>query len=133
MGMKGAEEMFVQHNENPSNNRVGDCVIRALSRALKQDWEKTYVAMALQGYIMCDMPSANSVWGAYLRERGFRRHIIPDTCPDCYNIAAFCIDNPKGTYILATGSHVVCVEDGNYYDTWDSGNETPIYYWKMEG
>lgn len=125
--------MFVQYNENPSNNRVGDCVIRALSRALKQDWEKTYLDIALQGYIMRDMPSANSVWGAYLRERGFRRHIIPDTCPDCYSITAFCIDNPKGTYILATGSHVICVEDGNYYDTWDSGNETPIYYWKMEG
>lgn len=125
--------MFVQYNENPSNNRVGDCVIRALSRALKQDWEKTYLDIALQGYIMRDMPSANSVWGAYLRERGFRRHIIPDTCPDCYSINAFCIDNPKGTYILATGSHVICVEDGNYYDTWDSGDETPVYYWKMEG
>lgn len=125
--------MFVQYNENPSNNRVGDCVIRALSRALKQDWEKTYLDIALQGYIMRDMPSANSVWGAYLRERGFRRHIIPDTCPDCYSITAFCIDNPKGTYILATGSHVICVEDGNYYDTWDSGDETPVYYWKMEG
>ena len=25
--------------------------------------------------------------------------------------------------------HVVAVIDGNYYDTWDSGDKIPIYYW----
>ena len=27
------------------------------------------------------------------------------------------------------GGHVVAVEDGNYYDIWDSGDEVPTYYW----
>lgn len=31
--------------------------------------------------------------------------------------------------ILIDG-HVVCVQDGYYYDSWDSGNEIPIYYWE---
>jgi len=34
--------------------------------------------------------------------------------------------------ILATGTHVIAVGDGNYYDTWDSGQEVPIYYWRKE-
>lgn len=79
---------------------------------------------------MCDMPSSNAVWGAYLRSNGFRVYAIPNYCPDCYTVEDFCADNPYGRYILATGEHVVAVEDGDYYDTWDSGDEIPIYYWK---
>lgn len=124
--------MFVYFNPNPANNHVGDCVIRAISKVTNQDWEKTYLEIALQGYMLKDMPSANYVWGAYLLENGFKRYVIPNTCPECYTIIDFCRDNPKGTFLLATGTHVVAVQGGNYYDAWDSGNEIPIYYWQKE-
>ena len=26
--------------------------------------------------------------------------------------------------------HVIAVENGDYYDNWDSGDEVPIYYWE---
>ena len=29
-------------------------------------------------------------------------------------------------------SNAVGVIDGDYYDTWDSGNEIPIFYWRKE-
>ena len=74
------------------------------------------------------MPSSNEVWGAYLLEIGFIRNIIPNTCPDCYTVEDFCYEHPRGKYILATGSHVIAVENGNYFDTWNSGQEVPIYY-----
>jgi hypothetical protein len=78
------------------------------------------------------MPSANHVWGKYLRNKGFERKVIPDSCPDCYTVKDFCDDHPKGTYILAISGHVVTVIDGAYYDTWDSGDEIPIYYWQRK-
>lgn len=123
---------YVFYNPNPAGKNVGDCVIRAISKAMDWDWEKTYSEITLQGYIMSDMPSANKVWGALLKNHGFKKYILPDTCPDCYSIQEFCADRPKGTYVIATGSHVVAVENGNYYDTWDSGDETPIYYYRKE-
>ena len=124
---------YIWYNANPQGRNVGDCVIRALSKALNQSWEETYIALALQGFMMGDMPSANAVWGAYLRHKGFVRHLIPDDCPDDYTVADFAADNPNGVYILALSGHVVCVINGDIYDTWDSGNEIPIYYWTKKG
>ncbi len=88
--------------------------------------------IVLQGFMMHDMPSSNAVWSAYLHKNGFERRTLPNTCPDCYTIKDFTQDYPKGEYLVATGTHVVAIKDGNYYDTWDSGNEIPIYYWKKE-
>ena len=123
---------YVYYNPNPAGQRVGDCVIRAISKLTGQDWGQTYIGVAVQGYISYDMPSSNAVWAEYLRGRGYRRFVIPDTCPDCYTVRDFCIDNPQGAFLLATGSHVVTVVDGDYYDAWDSGAEVPIYFWTKE-
>ena len=123
---------FLMLNPNPKNARVGDCVIRALSIATKKSWEDIYTALAVYGFMLCDMPSSNAVWGQYLKDLGYERKIVTDTCPDCYTVKDFCRDNPSGTFILGTGTHVVAVIDGgNYCDTWDSGDEVPIYFWRI--
>lgn len=122
--------MWIRYNPNPDASRVGDCSVRAVACALAQDWYKTYLDMAVYGLMKCDMPSANAVWGAYLKDKGFTRHIVPDSCPDCYTVAQFADDNKDGVYVLGLNGHVVTVKDGNYYDTWDSGGEIPIYYWR---
>lgn len=72
------------------------------------------------------MPSANRVWGAYLKEQGFRRRPIDDDI----TVADFCRDHPEGTFLLCSDGHIVCVADGCYFDTWDSGQEMPLYYWE---
>ena len=116
-------------NPNPKQNRVGDCTVRAIAKATGRDWESTYSALSTMGFILSDMPSSNHVWGALLRRDGFKRFIVDDKGNDIYTVKDFCRDNPKGTYILAINGHVVCVTDGIYYDTWDSGDEIPLYYW----
>lgn len=124
--------MYIQYNANPTGKHTIDCTVRAISKATGISWYAAYAGICIEGYNACDMPSANAVWGAYLRENGYKRMIIPNTCPDCYTISDFCDDHPKGKFILATGTHVVAVIDGDYFDTWDSGNEIPIFYWKKE-
>ena len=122
--------MWQQYNPNPiAGNRVGDCVVRAISKALGQDWETTYAELAMYGFMRCDMPNANHVWGAYLKSRDYKQYLIDDKGKRIYTVEDFCQDNPHGTYILAIDGHVVCVVDGQYYDSWDSGKEIPIYYW----
>lgn len=120
--------MYVFHNNNPGGNKVGDCVIRAIATVLGKSWASTYVDLCVQGLAMYDLPNNNSVWAAYLRSNGYKRYLIPDTCPDCYTIEQFAEDNPKGKYIVATGAHVVAVVDGKVFDNWDSSGEIPTYF-----
>ena len=120
---------FVKINMNPKHDHVGDCVVRAIAMATKKSWTEVYTELALKGLQMYDMPSSNKVWGQYLKDNGFKMHTLPDTCPECYSVEDFSNEYFKGTYVLGTGSHAIAIIDGNYYDTWDSGSEQPIYYW----
>lgn len=127
---------YIYYNPNPQQLHVGDCVIRAVTKALDTTWEEIYTRIFVYGYAMSDMPSANRVWRQFLKENGFKKYLIPDTCPDCYTVQDFCVDHPEGVYILGIdgykSGHVVTVVDGDYYDTWDSGNEIPDFYWRKE-
>lgn len=124
--------MWIYSNPNPDKKLVDDCVIRAICLLTNKDWDTVYTALAFQGLLMRDMPSSNAVWGKYLSDRSFRRYIIQDLCPYCYTVKAFCKDHPYGEFLLGTGTHVVAVIDGDYYDTSDSGDEVPICYWRKE-
>lgn len=124
--------MYVYFNPNPKDKLVGDCVIRGISKVTGLSWDEVYLGICMSGYESKDMPSSNDVWGSFLLSKGFKRNLLPDTCPYCYTVKDFCNDHQVGIFLLATGSHVVAVEDGDYYDAWDSGNEVPMYYWELE-
>lgn len=119
---------FKPYNPNPRRNRVGDCTARAICKATGKTWDEVFVSLCTYGYVEKDYPSANHIWGKYLKVQGFKRYLIEDDL----TVSEFCELHPKGTYILAIDGHVVCVQDGFYYDSWDSGEEIPVYYWVRE-
>lgn len=121
--------MWIKYNPNPVGRSVGDCAVRAISAALDIDWEHAFDLIVDAARVMGDMPSSDSVWGAVLRQNGFYRKSIPNTCPKCYTAWDFCKDNPQGVFVLGFGGHVATVINGNLYDAWNSINEIPIYVW----
>lgn len=120
---------YKELNLNPLHRRVGDCAIRAIAKALDQDWNTTYLGIAMKGYELKDVISGNTVWGAYLKDNGFSRHAIPSDHDGIYTVEDFANDHLEGTYVLALDGHVVCVQDGTIYDSWDSSQEIPHFYW----
>lgn len=120
---------FIPYNPNPHGRFVGDCTVRAICKLTGQDWDSVFVSTFIEGFQLKNMPSGNEVWGSYLARLGYVRRFAPDTCPYCYRVKDFCQDHPTGAYLLALDQHVVTVVNGDYYDTWDSGNEIVIYYW----
>lgn len=119
-------------NVNPDKILVPDCTIRAITVLTGKSWEEVYDGVCAEGKLMHNMPSSNAVWSSYLSKLGYIRTPLPDTCPYCYTVDDFCHDHLKGKYLLALYEHVVAVVDGYYYDTWDSGNMTVLYFWEKE-
>lgn len=118
------------YNPNPDHNFTIDCVIRAVSKLMNTDWDTAYVGITFQGFVDKSMPSDDNVWGEFLRKNGYSKHVIPEHYPENYTVRHFAEDHPRGKYLLKASGHVVAVCDGDYYDSWDSGNEIPIYYWE---
>ena len=122
--------MYVYYNPNPvGRNMVGDCSVRAISKALRISWDDAFDLLADAAKSMGDMPSSNSVISAVLRSNGFYRENLPMFCKDCYTVKDFAEDNPVGTFVIGTGSHVVAIVDGDWYDAWNSEDEVPQYFW----
>lgn len=133
--------MYRQLNLNPFGNDTGDCVIRALTLALNYNWFMVHDELCFLSRKMADMPSSNRVWKTYLKEKGYREESLQNTCPNCLTVEEFCKLHPQGRYILSTaeytkardnlivtGTHVVTIIDGDYYDSWDSGADVPLSF-----
>ena len=124
--------MWIQCNPNPLGKQTSDCVVRAISIATDQSWRRTYRELCELGGRECEMPNVNYVWGMYLRAKGARQFLLPESCPQCITVRAFSERYPEGVYVIGTGSHAVAVIDGDWYDAWDSANETPTYFWRVK-
>lgn len=124
--------MFIYTNPNPIDKKTGDCVIRAIAIATNSTWEEAYMDLCMEGLLMADLPNSNAVWSSYLRKHGYKRSVIPNTCPDCYTVEDFAEDHPFGTYVLCSGTHTVTVVSGNILDAWNSSQEIPTFYFYKE-
>ena len=121
---------YIYENKNPFNHRVGDCVIRAIAKVLNMSWDDVAIDLSMMMVTKKDIITSNSLWGEYLALNGFRRGVLPNTCPDCFTLKDFCREFPHGTYVACTGSHVIAVIDGDYFDVFDSGDEIITYFWE---
>lgn len=124
--------MYKFINVNPCKKKNDDCVIRAVATIFGISWRKAYSDLCNYGSLICDLPNNAATITLYLKKNGFKRYIISSECPACYTIRDFCEEYPYGDYIVLTDAHAVAVINGNYYDNFDSGDLTPVYYWKKE-
>lgn len=125
--------MWIYSNPNPCRAEEPDCVVRAIANATDQDWDTVHWDLCRLAHERCTMPSVNWLWDLYLKRYGFEKFLLPETCPSCVTVREFARRYPKGTYVIGTGSHAVCVRDGNWMDLFDSGDETPIYFYRKKG
>lgn len=121
---------YVYYNPNPKNKNTSDCVIRMLTKIYNISWEQAYIDLSDVVLSEYEMPSSNYIWEMFLLVNGFRKMLLPTECPDCTTVSKFSEMFDLGEYVACTGSHVVAVIDGNYYDAWDSGNEIVTYYFE---
>lgn len=128
--MIGVSDIYIHYNGNPCGKENGDCVIRAISIATGKEWYKVYAGLCVEGRFECGWGNFNEIWSNYLWYLGFSRHGLQYNPK--YTVSDFAEDNPSGAFILGTGKHAVAVVNGNWIDSWDSGQEIPKYYFVRE-
>lgn len=134
---------FHYHNANPKNRITTDCVIRAISTALEQDYNKTVMEMAEMqcntGYDDGD----KKLFDLYLQSKGWVKKSQPRKADGTkYTGEEFCKAISKsieflGKAIVANigGNHTVCIKaesvcaNHKVYDIWDSTDGCIGNYW----
>ena len=124
--------MWIYQNPNPCRQEEPDCVVRAISIATDQTWDEVHWDLCVMSHALCTMPSVNWLWGQYLQKCGFEKFLLPETCPECISVRAFCKRYPHGTFVIGTGHHAVAIRNGNYMDSWDSGDTIPTYFYRKK-
>lgn len=120
------------YEPNPVRTGAGDCAVRAIAKALGLSWEEAYTRLSANGFQMGNVISADEVWGSLLRQNGFTRYLVENTCPDCYSVEDFSNDHPNGLYVVKSENHVATIVNGTLYDSWPSQDKTVIYFWTKE-
>ena len=117
---------FVNFNANPKNKLGCDCVVRAISTAMKEDWITVYRELCDLGAELYDMPFNKDVFGEYLKRKGWIWHPCKSENGKRPKVCNF---DKANSAILRVANHLVYVSDNKYYDTWDCGNKSVYGYW----
>lgn len=113
-------------NLNPLNEIENDCVCRAISLGLAEDYYKIQEKIKLIGQLFecdslcvcCYQHLLDNVYGLE-RVKGFKGMTVNQ----------FASYNYRGAYLVRVDGHLTCVIDGKIYDTWDCGNEIVDIIW----
>ncbi len=115
--------IYYQPNQKDIGDKVGDCAIRALCKALNKSWIDIFDDLC--GYarkIQC-LPNQKPAYESYLNDIGWKYVTLGKKRQKVANFKP----HEKGFYILYVRvgyrTHMVAADKQFYYDTWDCGNK----------
>lgn len=126
---------FIYYNANSRNKFTGDCVKRAISFALGLDYDQ--VARELNAAKKVNNEQQFNTMRnitKYLKSKGYSQQMMNKS----QTLGDFSAEHPEGTFICHTrssgghDSHLVAVQDGNIYDSWNSSDQIVQSYWIVD-
>lgn len=106
--------MFIEYNANPFGAYIGDCIIRAITKATNKNYMDVMdglIAVADKHDWEIDELRTMNV---YLLSIGWEYCEL--NCKPTVKQFASAIMDPR---ILIVNEHATCTQDGNVYDTWN--------------
>lgn len=124
-----------KYNPNPKSRNIGDCTLRSYCAAFDIEWDKAFD-------VASKIAKDNASMIQYVSDKVLTEH-FGCTIDEEYNkvkakdritVNNFAMTHPYGTYVLHVRQHQVTVKNGEYWDSWDSGDKkvTKIYYVKKK-
>lgn len=130
--MASRSYQYYQPNKKDLKDEYGDCVMRALTKALGKEWLTVFEEMIpLMREMQCPF-NCKPCYQKYLEEyNGFTYQGISNKKGTKRpTVDSFAKSHKQGTYVLSVANHLVTVVDGKYYDTWDCGYKSLYGYWE---
>lgn len=122
---------YYQPNNKDIKDKSGDCVIRALTKALDKTWLEVFRELIPYAEAEQNMPNASAVFTKYIEASGGVWHGIKAEKGRKRMTVKELAKHTKGVHIAKVAHHIVCIIDGDWFDTFDSGNK-PVYgHWEM--
>lgn len=131
--MASSRYKYYQPNKKDLKDDYGDCVIRALTKALELDWLTVFEQLIPYAREKQCMPNGKAAYEEYLKDKGFVYKGISNTKGSKRpTVQKFALQHKKGIFVLRVAHHLVTCVDGTFYDTWDSGEKSLYGYWEKE-
>jgi hypothetical protein len=128
---KNKNPNFIEYNHNPSGNKVGDCVFRAIGKALNISWEHCFEDLVRIAREQKSTPTYKDVYTEYLKIYT-TINVMQNTTKGKKRLTANDVCKLKGSYIIRQAHHLTCVVDGKIYDTWDTGDRSSYKIWSVK-
>lgn len=123
--------VYYQPNEKDKKNNACDCVIRAICKATGQDWKTVFKKLANISLDIQAMPNEKKCYEKYLKNEGFVWvGYKPQGGTKRPTVKEFSKLYKGECAILRAAHHLVCIGNGSYYDSWDSGDCSIYGYWE---
>lgn len=131
-----------RYNANSKDIDTGDCVKRSISLAYGIDYDQVAKDLnKIKRDIGVDAFNIHPVYDRYIMSLGVDEFGKPKKfgLADKLTVDEFCNAFTEGTFIILCGkapgrtSHMVCIIDGDYWDSWDSGMWYVSYIYCVSG
>lgn len=116
-------------NINPLYKLEQDCVCRAISLALEEDYYKIQQKL----YLVAELFECEQLCVCcykHLLDYVYRLERIEET--QGMTVEEFANYFPIGTYIVRVNGHCTCVIDNQIFDIWDCSKEVVDIVWKVK-
>lgn len=126
---------YYQPNKKDLEDKASDCSIRALTKFFDQTWLEVFDELVVYARETQFMPNNLSNIKLLMADKGIEyESIYKPKDKKKVTVLDFAKNHKEGKYVLylraGYGTHLVCCEDGIYYDTWDCGDRIVYGYWK---
>ena len=123
-------DTFTYHNANPKNRITGDCVYRAIAKALDIDWKEVVLELAKLACETGQSPASDKNFGLFLERHGFTKCKQPKQPSGKKFTGAEFVRCHNETIVMNIGSHhVSCAVGGKIHDIWDCSHKCVGVYW----
>lgn len=128
--------VYFQPNDKDLKDEVGDCAIRAVCKAFNLDWLAAFDRLCVYARKNQCLPNQDKATKPFLEDAGWHYTSVGRgkriTVADLAKTFSSC-DGPMIAHVrVGYRTHLVTIQAGKYYDTWDCGNKLIYGYWSQE-